>query len=73
MVGSGPHRASSHKPEQARSQQQGNFLNPECDRNEENGRFLKGSVNTTKLAEAIPMWAVTYLRDMIMNRPCSER
>ena len=26
-----------------------------------------------KPAKAILVWAVTYLRDMIMNRPCSER
>ena len=48
MVGSGPHRAGSHQPEPARSQQQGNFPNPKRDRNEENGRFRKESVNTTQ-------------------------
>ena len=48
MVGSGPHRAGSHQPEPARSQQQGNFPNPKRDRNEENGRFREGSVNTTQ-------------------------
>ena len=48
MVGSGSHRAGSHQPEPIRSQQQGNFPNPERDRNEENGRFWEGSVNTTQ-------------------------
>ena len=48
MVGLGPHRASSHQPEPARSQQQGNFPNPERDRNEENGMFREGNVNTTQ-------------------------
>ena len=48
MVGSGPHRAGSHQLELARSQQQVNFPNPERDRNEENGRFREGSVNTTQ-------------------------
>ena len=48
MVGSGPHRADSHQPESARSQQQGNFPNPEHGRNEENRRFREGSVNTTQ-------------------------
>ena len=47
MVGSGPHEAGSHQPELAKSQQQGNFTNPKRDRNEENGRFQEGSVNTT--------------------------
>ena len=48
MVGSSPHRAGSHQPEPARSQQQGNFPNPKRDRNEENGRFREESVNTTQ-------------------------
>ena len=48
MVGSGPHQAASHQPELAKSQQRGNFPNPKCDRNEENGRFQEGSVNTTQ-------------------------
>ena len=52
MVGSGPHRVGSHQPESARSQQQDNFLNPERDRNEENGRFRKGSINTTQTSRS---------------------
>ena len=48
MVGLGPHRASTHQPEPARSQQQGNFPNPERDRNEENGMFRERNVNTTQ-------------------------
>ena len=52
MVGSSPHRASSHQPEPARSQQQGNFPNLEYDRNEENGRFREGSVNTTQTSKS---------------------
>ena len=48
MVGSDPHRAGPHHPEPTRSQQQGNFPNPEYGRNEENGRFREGSVNTTQ-------------------------
>ena len=52
MAGSGPHRAGSHQPEPARSQQQGNFPNPERDRNEENGRFQEGSVNTTQTSRS---------------------
>ena len=52
MVGLGPHRAGSHQPEPARSQQQVNFPNPECDRNEENGRFREGSVNTTQTSRS---------------------
>ena len=48
MVGSGSHQAGSHQPEPARSQQQGNFPNPECDRNEENGRLREESVHTTQ-------------------------
>ena len=52
MVGSGLHRAGSHQPEPARSQQQGNFPNPECDQNEENGRFREGSVNTTQTSRS---------------------
>nr|XP_023919563.1 uncharacterized protein LOC112031114 [Quercus suber] len=38
MVGSDPHQAGSHQPKPVESQQQGNFPNPERDRNEENGR-----------------------------------
>ena len=52
MVGSGPYSADSHQPESARSQQHGNFPNPECDRNEENGRFREGSVNTTQTSRS---------------------
>ena len=48
MVRSGPHKAGSHQLEPARSQQQGDFPNLEHDRNEENGRFQEGSVNTTQ-------------------------
>ena len=52
MVGSNPHRAGSHEPEPARSQQQGNFPNPEHGWNEENGRFREGSVNTTQISRS---------------------
>ena len=52
MVGSGPYRAGSYQPKSARSQQQGNFPNPERDRNEENGRFREGSVNTTQTSRS---------------------
>ena len=52
MVGSGPHRADSHQPEPAKSQQQGNFSNPEHGRNEENKRFREGSVNTTQTSRS---------------------
>ena len=52
MLGLGPHRASSHQPEPTRSQQQGNFPNPERDRNEKNGRFREGSVNTIQTSRS---------------------
>ena len=52
MVGSGPHKAGSHQLEPARSQQQVNFPNPKCDRNEENGRFLERSVNTIQTSRS---------------------
>ena len=52
MVGSGPHRADSHQPEPARSQQQGNFLNSKHGRNEENKRFQEGSINTTQTSRS---------------------
>ena len=52
MVGLGPHRVDSHQPEPARSQQQVNFPNPECDLNEENGRFREWSVNTTQTSRS---------------------
>ena len=52
MVGLGPNRAGSHQPELARSQQQGNFPNPERDRNEENGRFRERSVHTTQTSKS---------------------
>ena len=52
MVGSGPYRAGSHQPQSARSQQQGNFPNLERDRNEENGRFREGSVNTIQTSRS---------------------
>ena len=52
MVGLDPNRAGSHQPELAKSQQQGNFPNPERDRNEENGRFREGSVNTTQTSRS---------------------
>ena len=52
MIGSGPQRASSHQPELARSQQQGNFPNPKRDLNEENRRFWEGSVNTTQTSRS---------------------
>ena len=48
MAGSDPHRVGPHQSEPTRSQQQGNFLNPEHGRNEENGRFRERSVNTTQ-------------------------
>ena len=52
MVGSDPHEACPHQPEPTRSQQQGNFPNPEHGRNEENGRFREGSVNTTQTSRS---------------------
>ena len=52
MVGSDPHRAGSHQPEPARSQQHSNFPNPEHRRNEENERFREGSVNTTQISRS---------------------
>ena len=52
MIGLDPHRAGSHQPKPARSQQQGNFLNPEYGQNEENGRFREGSVNTTQTSRS---------------------
>ena len=52
MAGLGPHGAGPHQPEPTRSQQQGNFLNPEHGRNEENGRFQEGSVNTTQTSRS---------------------
>ena len=52
MVRSGPHRASSHQPEPARSQQQGNFSNPKHDQNEENGRFREESVNAAQTSRS---------------------
>ena len=52
MVGSDPHRAGSHQPEPTRSQQHGNFPNPEHGRNEENERFQEGSVNTTQISRS---------------------
>ena len=52
MAGSDPHRASSHQHEPTKSQQQGNFPNPKHGRNEENGRFREGSVNTTQTSRS---------------------
>ena len=52
MARSGPHRAGFHQPEPTRSQQQGNFPNPECDQNEKNGRFREGNVNTTQTSRS---------------------
>ena len=52
MVGSDPHRAGSHQPEPAKSQQHSNFPNPEHGRNEENERFREGSVNTTQISRS---------------------
>ena len=52
MVGSDPYRAGPHQLEPTRSQQQGNFPNPEHGRNEENGRFREGSVNTTQTSKS---------------------
>ena len=73
MVGSGPHQAGSHQPESARFQQQGNFPNPEHDRNEENGRFREESAHTVQTSKAILVWAVTYPRARMMSGPCNER
>ena len=47
MAGSGPHQL-----EPTRSQQQGNFPNPEHGRNEENERFREGSVDTTQTSRS---------------------
>ena len=52
MVGSGLHRAGSHQPKPARSQQQGNFPNLKRDWNEENGRFREGSAHTTQTSRS---------------------
>ena len=52
MVGTDPHRAGSHEPEPARSQQQGNFQNLKHGRNEENERFREGSVNTIQTSKS---------------------
>ena len=52
MAGSDPHRASSHQHEPTKSQQQGNFSNPKHGRNEENGRFREGSINTTQTSKS---------------------
>ena len=52
MVGLDPHRVGSPEPELARSQQQGNFPNPEHGRNEKNGKFREGSVNTTQTSRS---------------------
>ena len=52
MAGSYPHGAGPHQPEPTRSQQQGNFPNPEHGWNEEKGRFLEGSVNTTQISRS---------------------
>ena len=52
MVGLGPHRVGFHQPESTRSQQQGNFPNPEHSRNEDNGRFREESVNTTQTSRS---------------------
>ena len=47
MAGSGP-----HQPEPTKSQQQGNFPNPEHGRNEENGRFREGSMDITQTSRS---------------------
>ena len=52
MAGSNPHGAGDHQPETTKSQQQGNFPNPEHGRNEENGRFWEGSVDTTQTSRS---------------------
>ena len=52
MVGLGPHQAGSYQLEPAKSQQQGNFPNPERDQNEENGRFREESINTTQTSRS---------------------
>ena len=52
MAGLGPYGAGPHQPEPTRSQQQGNFPNPEHGRNEEKGRFREGSVDTTQTSRS---------------------
>ena len=52
MAGLDPHRVGPHQLEPTRSQQQGNFPNLEHGRNEENGRFREGSVNTTQTSKS---------------------
>ena len=52
MAGSDPHRASPYQLKPTRSQQQGNFPNPEHGQNEENGRFREGSVNTMQTSRS---------------------
>ena len=52
MAISDPHRVGSYQPEPTRSQQHGNFPNPEHGRNEENGRFREGSINTTQTSRS---------------------
>ena len=68
MVGSGPHQAGSHRPEPAKSQQQGNFPNPERDRNEENERFREGSVNTTQTSKSYSRMGNHVLQRQNNNR-----
>ena len=72
MVGSGPHQAGSHLPELARFQQQGNFPNPERDRNEENERFEREVCTPLKLAKATLVWVVMCSRDKITTEPCAR-
>ena len=52
MAGLNPHGAGPYQPETTRSQLQGNFPNPEHSRNEENGRFREGSVDTTQTSRS---------------------
>ena len=52
MTGSGPHGVGPHQPKLTRSQQQGNFPNPEHGQNKENGRFREGSVDTTQTSRS---------------------
>ena len=47
-----PTEQAPHQPEPTRSQQQGNFPNPERGRNKENGRFREGSLDTTQTSRS---------------------
>ena len=47
-----PTEQAPHQPEPTRSQQQGNFPNPERGRNKENGRFREGNLDTTQTSRS---------------------